>query len=259
MNPIRFAIERPVAVLAIVIMAVLFGAIAVTRIPIQLAPDVRKPVIVITTAWPGAAPAEVEREIVNPQEEALRGLDGLEIMTSRSRSGEAEVTLEFGVGTDMSQSLLLVSNRLDRVGNYPDEAGEPSLDTSGADDSPIAWVLITAGEGNTRSLPTYGDFVEDIIKERVERIEGVSAVNVFGGVTRELQIVVDPRSLSQYRLTVPQIVRTLRSENISLSAGDVEEGKRRYVVRAEGNLNTIEAIESVVLRSDARSGAAGRV
>ncbi|MEO1641157.1 MAG: efflux RND transporter permease subunit, partial [Pseudomonadota bacterium] len=259
MNPIRFAIERPVAVLAIVIMAVLFGAIAITRIPIQLAPDVRKPVIVITTAWPGAAPAEVEREIVNPQEEALRGLDGLEIMTSRSRSGEAEVTLEFGVGTDMSQSLLLVSNRLDRVGNYPDEAGEPSLDTSGADDSPIAWVLITAGEGNTRSLPTYGDFVEDIIKERVERIEGVSAVNVFGGVTRELQIVVDPRSLSQYRLTVPQIVRTLRSENISLSAGDVEEGKRRYVVRAEGNLNTIEAIESVVLRSDARSGAAGRV
>ncbi|MEO0694128.1 MAG: efflux RND transporter permease subunit, partial [Pseudomonadota bacterium] len=193
------------------------------------------------------------------QEEALRGLDGLEIMTSRSRSGEAEVTLEFGVGTDMSQSLLLVSNRLDRVGSYPDEAGEPSLDTSGADDSPIAWVLITAGEGNTRSLPTYGDFVEDIIKERIERIEGVSAVNVFGGVTRELQIVVDPRSLSQYRLTVPQIVRTLRSENISLSAGDVEEGKRRYVVRAEGNLNTVEAIESVVLRSDALTGAAGRV
>lgn len=259
MNPIRFAIERPVAVLAIVIMAVLFGAIAVTRIPIQLAPDVRKPVIVISTSWPGAAPAEVEREIVNPQEEALRGLDGLEFMTSRARSGEAEVTLEFGVGTNMSQSLLLVSNRLDRVGNYPDEAGEPSLDTSGADDSPIAWVLITAADGNIRSLPTFGDFVEDIIKERIERIDGVSAVNVFGGVTRELQIVVDPRRLSQYRLTVPEIVRTLRSENISLSAGDVEEGKRRYVVRAEGNLNTVDAIQSVVLRSGAVSGAAGRV
>ncbi|MEM7630411.1 MAG: efflux RND transporter permease subunit [Pseudomonadota bacterium] len=259
MNPIRLAIERPIAILAIVIMAVLFGLIAVTRIPIQLAPDVRKPIIVITTSWPGAAPAEVEREIVNPQEEAMRGLDGLEIMTSRSRSGEAEVTLEFSVGTDMSQSLLLVSNRLDRVGDYPDEAGEPSLDTSGADDSPIAWILLTAAEGNTRSLPTYGDFVEDIIKEQIERIEGVSAVNVFGGVTRELQIVVDPRQLSQYRLTVPQIVSTLRSENISLSAGDIEEGKRRYVVRAEGNLNTVEAIESVVLRSDALSGAAGRV
>ncbi|MEM9032430.1 MAG: efflux RND transporter permease subunit, partial [Pseudomonadota bacterium] len=239
MSPIRFAIERPVAILAVVMMAVLFGGIAVTRIPIQLAPDVRKPVVVITTEWPGAAPAEVEREIVNPQEEALRGLDGLEIMTSSAQTGEAEVTLEFAVGTDMSQSLLLVSNRLDRVGDYPDEAGEPSLDTSGAEDSAIAWVVLVANDGNTRELPTYGDFVEDVIKERLERVEGVSAVNVFGGVTRELQIVVDPRTLSRYRLTVPEVVQALRTENISVSAGDVEEGKRRYVVRAEANLDTI--------------------
>ncbi|WP_300033641.1 efflux RND transporter permease subunit [uncultured Roseobacter sp.] len=259
MDIIRFAIDRPVAVMAAVIMAVLFGIIAVTRIPIQLAPDVRKPIVVITTNWPGAAPSEVEREIINPQEEALRGLEGLDIMTSRARTGEAEVTLEFGIGTDMGQSLLLVSNRLDRVGDYPDEAGEPSLDTSGADDSPIAWVLLTAADGNTREMPTYGDFVEDIIKDRVERIEGVSAVNVFGGVTRELQVVVDPRRLSRFDLTVPEVVRILRSENISLSAGDVEEGKRRYIVRAEGNLNTAEAIEQVVLRSDIGSGGSGRV
>ncbi|MEM9577561.1 MAG: efflux RND transporter permease subunit [Pseudomonadota bacterium] len=259
MDIIRFAIDRPVAVVAAVFMAVLFGLLAVSRIPIQLAPDVRKPVVVITTNWPGAAPSEVEREIVNPQEEALRALEGLEIMTSRSRTGEAEVTLEFGVGTDMSQSLLLVSNRLDRVGDYPEEAGEPSLDTSGSDDSPIAWVLLTAQEGNTRSLPTYGDFVEDIIQDRIERVEGVSAVNVFGGVTRELQVVVDPRRLARFDLTVPEVVRILRSENISLSAGDVEEGKRRYVVRAEGNLNTTDAIEEVVLRSGIGSGGSGRV
>ncbi|MEO9648564.1 MAG: efflux RND transporter permease subunit [Roseobacter sp.] len=259
MDFIRFAIDRPVAVIAAVIMAVLFGLIAVSRIPIQLAPDVRKPIVVITTNWPGAAPSEVEREIINPQEEALRGLEGLDIMTSRARTGEAEVTLEFGVGTDMGQSLLLVSNRLDRVGDYPDEAGEPTLDTSGADDSPIAWILLTATEGNTRSMPTYGDFVEDVIQDRIERIEGVSAVNVFGGVTQELQIVVDPRRLARFDLTVPEVVRILRNENISLSAGDVEEGKRRYVVRAEGNLNTVEAIKDVVLRSDISAGGSGRV
>ena len=259
MDVIRYAIDRPVAVLALVAMAILFGAIALSRIPIQLAPDVRKPIVVIETTWPGAAPSEIEREIVNPQEEALRGLEGLEIMTSRSRTGEAEVTLEFAVGTDMSQSLLLVSNRLDRVSGYPEEANEPSLNTSGSDDSPIAWVLLTAADGNTRSMPTYGDFVEDVIKDRIERIEGVSAVNVFGGVTRELQVVVDPRRLSLYGLTVPQVVQTLRSENISISAGDVDEGKRRYVVRTEGNLNTEEAIRDVVLRSGAANGGIGRV
>jgi HAE1 family hydrophobic/amphiphilic exporter-1 len=259
MDFIRFAIDRPVAVVAAVLMAVLFGMIALSRIPIQLAPDVRKPIVVIETNWPGAAPSEVEREIVNPQEEALRGLEGLEIMTSRARTGQAEVTLEFAVGANMSQSLLLVSNRLDRVSGYPAEANEPSLNTSGADDSPIAWVLLTAQDGNTRAMPTYGDFVEDVIKDRIERIEGVSAVNVFGGVTRELQVVVDPRRLSRYGLTVPEVVQTLRSENISISAGDVDEGKRRYVVRTEGNLNTAEAIENVVLRSRASSGETGRV
>ena len=180
-------------------------------------------------------------------------------MTSRSRTGQAEVTLEFAVGTDMSQSLLLVSNRLDRVGSYPAEANEPSLNTSGSDDSPIAWVLLTAAEDNTRPMPTYGDFVEDVIKDRLERIEGVSAVNVFGGVTRELQIIVDPRRLSRFGLTVPEVVRILRAENISISAGDVDEGKRRYVVRTEGNLNTEAAIRDVVLRSEASSGGAGRV
>ena len=259
MDVIRFAIDRPVAVVAAVMMAVLFGLIALSRIPIQLAPDVRKPIVVIETSWPGAAPSEVEREIVNPQEEALRGLEGLEIMTSRSRSGQAEVTLEFVVGSNMSQSLLLVSNRLDRVSGYPDEANEPSLNTSGADDSPIAWVMLTAKDGNTRPMPTYGDFVEDIIKDRLERIEGVSAVNVFGGVTRELQVVVDPRRLSRFGLTVPEVVRILRAENISISAGDVDEGKRRYVVRTEGNLNTEEAIRNVVLRSSAVNGGTGRI
>ncbi|MEM9428739.1 MAG: efflux RND transporter permease subunit, partial [Pseudomonadota bacterium] len=259
MDPIRLSIERPIAVIAAVIMAILFGLLALNRIPIQLAPDVRKPVAVVTTEWPGAAPAEVEREILNPQEEALRGLEGLDIMTSRARTGEAEITLEFSVGTNMSQTLLFVSNRLDRVNGYPAEASEPTLDTSGADDSPIAWVLVTSAQPGTRDLPTYGDFVEDIIKDRIERVEGVSAVNVFGGVTRELQITVDPRALARYGLTVPEVVAKLRSENISVSAGDVEEGKRRYVVRAEGTLDTVQAVEEVVLRSEAEGGETGRV
>lgn len=100
-----------------------------------------------------------------------------------------------------------------------------------------------------------------MIKERIERIDGVSTVNAFGGVARELQIVIQPAELARFGLTIPAVVARLRAENISLSAGDVDEGKRRYVVRADGNLNTAEAIESVVLRSESqgRSGALGRV
>ncbi len=261
MDLIRASIERPIAVIAVVIMAVLFGALALSRIPVQLAPDVRKPVVVVETAWPGAAPAEIEREIINPQEDAFRGLEGLEIMTSRARTGQASVTLEFAIGSDMGDILLLVSNRLDRVGGYPSEAGEPTLNTSGSDDSPIAWVMVRALDSNTRPLPEYGDFIEDVVKERLERVNGVSTVNVFGGVSRELQIVIRPEELARLGLTIPAVVQRLRAENISISAGDVEEGKRRYTVRADGNLNTIEAINSVVLRSQSlgTNGALGRV
>jgi HAE1 family hydrophobic/amphiphilic exporter-1 len=259
MDPIRLSIERPIAIIAMVIMAVVFGALALTRIPIQLTPDVRKPVIEVETNWAGAAPAEIEREIINPQEDQLRGLEGLEEMTSRSESGRGRVTLEFAIGTDMNRALLLVSNRLDRVSNYPDEADKPTFKTSGSDDNPIAWMILGRGSGNTRTMSEYGDFATKVIKERLERVDGVALANVYGGVERELQIIFDPQLLARYHLTIPDVLARLRRESISLSAGDVDEGKRRYVVRAEGELNNADAILKVVLRSAATVADAERV
>jgi len=255
-NPIQFAIQRPIAVVAAVLMAVLFGLVAFTTIPIQLTPDVRKPVIIVETNWPGAAPAEVEREIVNPQEDELKGLEGLESMVSRAQQNQAEITLEFAVGTNMNRALLLVANRLDRVSGYPEEADEPTLETSGSEDSAIAWMILTRAEGNARPINEFGDFAEDIVKERLERVDGVSTINVFGGSERELQIVLSPEALARYRMTIPEVVDRLRRESVSVSAGDIEEGKRRYIVRAEGELNTVEAVSDVVLRS-ATLGATG--
>ncbi|SDZ74427.1 efflux RND transporter permease subunit [Rubrimonas cliftonensis] len=257
MDIIRAAIERPIAVIAAVLMAVMFGAVAIDRIPIQLAPDVRKPIIQVKTLWPGAAPLEIEREITNPQEDELKGLESLQSMVSRSQTGEAEITLEFAIGANMDRALLLVANRLDRVSSYPAEARQPTLDTSGSEDSAIAWFTLRRLPGNDRAIAEYGGFVEDVVKERIERVEGVSRVNVFGGVDRELQIVIDPERLARFRLTIPEVVNRLRDESISLSAGDLEEGKRRYVVRAEGQLNDVASVGAVVLRSAATSDGAG--
>lgn len=261
MNIIQTSIYRPIAVIAAVLMIIMFGLVALQTIPIQLTPDVRKPVISIRTSWPGAAPAEIEREITNRQEDALRGLEGLDEMTSRSEHGRARITLEFSVSQNMDKALLLVSNRLDRVSGYPDEADEPTFDTSGSEDNPIAWFVITRTNGNERPIHTYGDFAEDIIKERIERVPGVSLVNIFGGSERELVITVDPVRMSQYQLSVPQVVDALRAANASISAGDVEEGKRRYVVRTEGELKTAKQVENIVVRSvhDKENGRLARV
>ncbi len=261
MNLIHLAIHRPIAVISAVLMIVLFGLVALERIPIQLAPDVNRPVITVTTNWPGAAPAEVEREIINRQEEQMAGLEGLHTLTSRSEQGRARMTLEFNVSTDMNRALLLVSNRLDRVTGYPAEADQPILDTAGSEDNPIGWFIITRQAGNTQPIHSYGDFIKDVIKDRLERVPGVSQVSYFGGSEQEVQITITPQVLARYHLTVSEVVRALRAANASVSAGDVKEGKRRYVVRAEGELNSLDAVREVVIRSstDPVTGRSARV
>ena len=258
MNLIRLALERPIAVLASVIMVVMFGLVALENIPIQLAPDVRKPIITLTTEWPGAAPAEIEREITNRQEEVLKGLEGLDKMTSRSQDGRSRITLEFDLDQNMDKALLLVANRLDRVSDYPEEADQPTMKTSTNEDRAIAWFILRRNPGNDRPMHTFGDFAEDLIQDRIERVRGVSRVNVYGGSERELRVVVDPAQMARYGLTVPAIVDVLRAADASISAGHVAEGKRRYVVRTESELSSPEEVRSVVLRSG-RDPVSGRV
>ncbi|MFQ5956030.1 MAG: efflux RND transporter permease subunit, partial [Kiloniellales bacterium] len=172
MNLIRFAIGRPIAVMSAVLMVVMFGLVALFAIPIQLAPDVHKPVITITTYWPGAAPAEIEREIVNRQEEALKGLVGLSEMESSSQDGRGRITLEFEIDQNMDRALLLVANRLDRVTGYPEEVDEPRLNTAAAEDRPIGWYIVQSRSPDARPVHTYGDFAADVIGERLERVPG---------------------------------------------------------------------------------------
>jgi len=258
---INVSIERPIAVIAAVLMVIMFGFVALETIPIQLTPDVNRPVITVTTQWPGAAPAEVEREVVNRQEKELKGIEGLESIVSRSETGRARVTLEFSVGQDMTKAVLLVSNRLDRVGNYPAEVNEPSLNTAGSEDNAIAWLILRKLEGNETEVHKYYDLANDFIKDRLERVKGISEVRVYGGAEREMQIIVNPESLARYKLTIPDILNTLRMANASISAGAVDEGKRRYVVRTEGDFESIRSVKNVVLKStkDITSGRITRV
>ena len=249
MGLIRLAIERPIAVVAAVLMILIFGVLALQRIPIQLTPDVRKPVITVTTYWSGGSPIEMEREVINRQEEVLKGVQGVSKIESRSQDGRGILTLEFEIDSDMNKSLLMVSNRLNQISDYPAEANKPLIDTSGLEDSPIAWFILTRLPGNNRALESYGDFAENVIQDRLERVAGVSRTNLYGGSENEMRIIVDPDKLARYRLTVPDLVSALRLANVSISAGDINEGKRRYIVRTEGELQTVNQIRSVVLTS----------
>lgn len=258
MQLINLSVRRPVAVVAGVLIVMLLGWLSLTSIPIQLTPDVRKPLIIIETDWRGGSPAEVEREVVNRQEEALKGLEGLERMESRSRRGSAQILLTFVPSASREQSILLINNRLSQITGTPEEAEEPRIITRDTDDNPIAWFTVRPKPGNARSVFTYGDFVEDVVRDRLERVQGVAVVNVFGGDETELRVIVDPRSLAHYQLTAANLADALRGTNINVSAGEVDEGKRQYTVRTESELNSLERVRSVVLRS-VQDEATGRV
>ena len=261
MSLIDLAIKRPVAVLSVVMMIVLMGVVALKFIPIQLTPDLRKPVVAIFTPWPGASPTEVEREITTRQEEALTGLDGLEEIASSSRDGLSRIRLEFSIDTNLDRALMLIGNALTNISGIPDEAKQPRIRTRDSEDNPIAWFVINKLPNNKKDIQTYGAFLEDFLADRLERIPGIALANVFGGKRRELQIVVDPQKLARFRLAVPDVITAMRNANASVSAGVVEEGKRRYIVRTDNELFNEERIENLIVRTqvDQSTGRIARV
>ena len=249
MDLIGLAIKRPTAVAAAVLIVLALGLVALQTIPIQLTPDVRRPVLQVTTSWSGASPLEVEREITNRIEEELTGIEGVAEMSSDSGLGRSRITLEFDIGQNMDRAFMLVSNRLGNVSDLPDEAGEPSIRTSGSEDVPIARMAMRRLPGNSRDIEIYGDLVEDLVADRLQRVPGVSQVDYSGGSGRELQVIVEPAVLAGYGLTVPKVMQALRDANVSLTAGAVDEGKRRYIVRTDSETATVERVRSIVLQT----------
>jgi HAE1 family hydrophobic/amphiphilic exporter-1 len=257
MTLVDTSIRRPVTVIVGVLLVALFGLISLYRIPIQLTPDVDRPIVTVSTIWPGASPEEVEQEIVQRQEEQLKSVEGLEKMTSESFDSRGQVALEFDVGLDPDALLLKVSNKLDQVTGTPIDAEKPVLTSgSGGNTNAITWLILEPLAGNEAiDIATYRDFAEDVIETSIERVAGVSQSNVYGGYERELQVIVDPEALAARGITVNQMTAAITAENVNISGGSFDEGKRRYIVRTVGQYTAPEQIEQVVVRE----GPAGRV
>jgi len=227
---------------------VLFGFISLFRIPIQLTPNVDLPEISVLTTWRGASPVEVEREIVDVQEDELKNLEGLVEIKSESQDSNAYISLLFEIGTDTDEALLRVSNSLERVKEYPDNVEKPIIKSGGRREQAIAWMVLKALDGYTDVLPHEYDFVDEHVKPRLERISGVSSSNIYGGQEREIQVIVDSDALSARNVTIPELVHALDIENKNISAGDFDEGKRRYIARTVGEFSSPEEITHVIVK-----------
>ena len=241
------SIRSPVAVAVGVILVCMFGLVGLFDIPIQLTPDVDKPRISVSTIWPGASPPEIEREIVDRQEEYLKNVEGVLLMRSECQDNRGTVSLEFPAGTDIAEKMIRVRNALDQVPEYPLLADKPVITSVDQRANAIAWFMVVTLPGNDRDITSYRDLCEDVIKPAFERVEGVAASNVFGGAEREMVVTLDPLALSARGITIGQLVAALRRENRNITAGDFDEGKNRYVVRTVAEFETPEDIANAVI------------
>ncbi len=244
MNLTRLSLGNPVAVAVALLLVILFGLISLGRLPIQLTPEVQEPEISISTSWRAAAPEEIESEIVEPQEDALRGLPGATKVLSTASRGQGKVTLTFAVGTDLRRALLEVMSRLNRVARYPADANEPIISTVGGDSRPIGWFIVKTLPGNERDIASYQDYIEEVIQSRFERVPGVAMSEVRGGRENELRITFDPYRAASLGIELPEVVRLIGAEDVSAGFADV--GKRRYTVRYTGAYSTEDFDEMIL-------------
>lgn len=251
----KSSLSNPVAVIVAVLLAILFGALNGWRLPVQLTPEVEKPEISISTKWRAAAPHEVESEIIEPQENVLRGLPGMVRLESQSQRGQGRITITFAVGTDLRRALIEVLNNLNRVPQYPDDAEEPVIRSIGGRARAIAWFIVKPGEGNTRDISSYNDFLEEVVQTRFERIPGVAQSEVRGGREKEVRIIFDPYKAASLGVELPKVAMLAGSAK-DISAGFTEVGKRRYTVRFSGAYS-VDELKNMVL--DWRDGEAIRL
>ena len=249
MKIVEDAVRYPVTTAVGVILLLLFGGISLFRIPIQLTPTVDQPQVRVQTRWPGSLPQEVERQIVQEQEEQLKALEGLDRIESTSSSGRGEIILTFQVGVDIDTALLNVSNRLQQVQRYPDDALKPQVRATSSETQAIAYFSLSYIDPNSTEEPIghKRDLVEDVVVPEFERVPGVSAANVFTGTRHEMHFYADPVELAARKITITQVANALDRENANVSGGDFDEGKGNYIVRTAGEYTTPEDIEKVVL------------
>ncbi|MCA1798691.1 MAG: efflux RND transporter permease subunit [Xanthomonadaceae bacterium] len=282
MKLIEIATRRRVTILMFTVAVLLFGFVSLSRLPVNLLPDLSYPTLTVRTAYQGAAPAEIENLLSKPIEEAVGVIRGVRVVRSVSRAGQSDVTLEFVWGTDMDYAALDVREKLE-VLQLPLEADRPTLLRFDPSTEPVLrfalsraepvvepaaagpgaaptmrrrapGVLPPAGAGQTEDeLKILRRQADEQLKKELEAIQGVAAVKVSGGLEDEVQILVDQYRLAQLNLRIEDVAQRLRAENVNLSGGRLEEGTQQFLVRTINEFESIDQIgDSIIATRDNR-------
>jgi len=238
----EISVKRPVAILMCVLIVLVLGGVSLSKIPVDLMPDISFPIAIVSTTYSGVAPQEIENIVTKPIENAVATVNNVKSIQSISSEGSSIVIAEFNSGTDMDFATLNMREKIDMIKGYlPDDVGDPVVMKIDPNMLPIVTISVTNGLDDIK----LKSFTEDNIKPRLERLSGVASVSLAGGRTREIQVNVDPQRAAGYGVSLSQIMTILQTENLNLPGGTVEYADKKLLVRSTGEFDNIEQIKNI--------------
>jgi len=240
----RFAVHRPIFTIMVVLMVLLLGTISLLRLPIDLMPDISYPTLSISCAYENAGPEEIEELITRPIEQAVSAVPGVEEMTSVSLEGQGTVRVTFSWGADLDAAANDIRDRLDRIIDHlPDDSERPTLRKYDLASFPI---LILGASSNLDPIQTRR-IIEDQVQYRLERVRGVAAVNIRGGLEREIHVSLDPAKINALAIPLESIIARIREGNVNIPAGTIEKGNFEITIRTPGEFTDLKQIQDTVI------------
>ena len=258
MNLFKLSHANPVATVVAFLIVGIMGAAALVNMPVQLTPNLERPKITILNFWRSAAPAEMEAELVEPQETVLRTIPGIESISSSVRAGMSITTLEFQVGTDMQMKLMDVINAMNQAPPRPRDAEEPMISLGGLE-QPLATLLVRkTAEGADGDFTVKQELIRQAVEPALRSIPGVTKVRLNSFREPQLEIVFDPYRMAALGLTLDNLVQRIRSAG-NASGGFASVGRREYTVRFAGQYAADQWARMIVAYNDGRPVRLGEV
>ncbi|NJO55884.1 MAG: efflux RND transporter permease subunit [Rhodospirillales bacterium] len=244
----RISIQRPVLATMMNLALVLFGIISLGRLPVRELPDVDPPIVSVSTVFPGANAQVVETEITERLEEAINNIEGIKTLTSESREQVSNITIEFDLSRDIDLAAQDVRDRVSRVrGRLPEDILEPVISKRDADASPVIWIGVASDRFSPIELT---DLAEKQLKNRLQTVTGVSSIFIGGEQRFAMRLWLDAEKMAAHQVTIIDVQRALREQNVELPSGRVENRDREMTIQTRGELKDVEEFNRLVLRTD---------
>lgn len=242
------SIQRPVLAVVMSLLIIIFGLIGFSYLGIREYPSVDPPIINVSTSYTGANAEIIELQITEPLEESINGISGIKTLTSSSRDGRSNVTVEFDLGVDLETAANDVRDCVSRsLGLLPNDIDPPIVSKADADSSPIFFLNV---KSEKRSMLDLTDVTERLIKERLQTIPGVSSIQIWGEKRYSMRLWIDPLKLASYRLTAVDVLSALNRQNIELPSGTIEGATTELTVRTLGRLTTPEEFNNLIIKEE---------